>query len=232
VGSGIGSAVCSLQSATRVTPTLSKAQSPKPKALPHGFTLIEILVTMIIIGVVISMATLAVGVLGRDRQIEDQAKRLWAVTAQAHEEAELQGRDLGLFIEDHGYLFMTYNQRHQQWEDVEDDDLLARRELPAGLSFRLWLDGREVVLKPHQEHPHPPRDDKKTSPEDSIGKVHLGFKDDKNKKDLPEPQISLLSSGETTPFELRLEREGSPIRWHVVSHPDNKMDVEEMESGK
>jgi general secretion pathway protein H len=189
---------------------------------------------MVIIGVVISMATIAVGVLGRDREIEDQAKRVWAVATQAREEAELQGRDLGLFIEDQGYLFMTYDQRHQEWQDVEDDDLLTRRALPAGLKFRLWLDGREVVLKPHQEHPRPARDDKKTSLEDSIGKVSLGFKNDKKdkKKDQPEPQISLLSSGEATPFELRLEREGSPLQWHVIAHPDNKLVVEEMQSGR
>jgi general secretion pathway protein H len=203
----------------------------------RGFTLIEILVTMVIIGVVISMATIAISVLGRDREIEDQAKRLWAVATQAREEAELQGRDLGLFIEDRGYLFMVYDQRHQEWQDVEDDDLLSRRELPAGLKFRLWLDGREVVLKPHQEHPRPKRDDKKKneklSLEDSIAKINLGFKNDKDKKkDQPEPQIALLSSGDATPFELRLEREGSPIEWHVISHPDNKMEVEEMQSGK
>lgn len=201
----------------------------------RGFTLIEILVTMVIIGVVISMATIAVSVLGRDRQIEDQAKRLWAITTQAREEAELQGRDFGLFIEDRGYLFMVYNQRRQEWQDVEDDDLLARRELPAGLKFRLWLDGREVVLKPHQEHTRPTHEDKKDQKltlEDSLGKINLGFKNDKKKKDQPEPQVALLSSGDTTPFELRLEREGSPIQWHVISHPDNKLEVEEMERGK
>ena len=32
-------------------------------------------------------------------------------------------------------------------DSIEDDELYRTRELPEGLRYRLWLDGREVVLK-------------------------------------------------------------------------------------
>jgi len=104
-----------------------------------GFTLLELLVVIVIIGIIISVASVSVNVLGRDNQIEDQAKRLNAVISQAREEAELQARDTGLYIERDGYLFMRYNYPTHTWNEIEDDELLKRRELPAGLQNRLWL---------------------------------------------------------------------------------------------
>lgn len=166
-----------------------------------GFTLLEILVVIVIVGILVSVATVAVGVLGRDREVEEQARRLWAVMTQGREEAELQGRDLGLFIEDSGYEFMTFDPKQPGWVAVEDDGLLTRRELPPGLRIRLWLEAREVVLKA----PRQPTAEEQ-------------------KKRLP--QIIMVASGEIVPFELEIAREGSDVRWHVLSQPDNTLLVE------
>lgn len=185
----------------------------------RGFTLVEILIVMVIIGVIAAIATLSVGVLGRDSEMEDQARRLWAIVKQTKEEMELQGRDVGLFIERDGYAFMRYDLRNQAWVEISNDDLMAPRELPEGLKFRLWLEAREIVLKSHQENQAALERDKpddEEKPEDR----------DPTKKDPRAPQIALLSSGDTTPFELRLEREGSNARWRIVSQPDNALIVE------
>ena len=60
------------------------------------------------------------------------------------------------------------------WLPVQDDDLLRERRLPDGLRLELWLDGIRVSLD---------------------GEADQGR---------PAPQLLLLSSGETTAFELRL----------------------------
>lgn len=171
----------------------------------RGFTLLEILVVVVIVGILVSVATVAVGVLGRDREVEEQARRLWAVMTQGREEAELQGRDIGLFIEDSGYEFMMFDPKQAGWVAVEDDGLLTRRELPPGLRMRLWLEAREVVLK-------------------SPRRPTL----EEQKKRLP--QIIMVASGEIVPFELEIAREGSDVRWQVLSQPDNTLLVEDADA--
>jgi len=173
--------------------------------LTRGFTLIEILVVIVILGVVVAVATVAVGVLGRDRELEDQARRLWAVMTQGREEAELQGRDLGLFLEDTSYEFMVYDPKRSGWVEVVDDDLLARRTLPEGLSMRLWLESREVVIKPKRE----------PTEEDLKKRV---------------PQVIMLASGELMPYRLDIAREGSDAVWRVQSQPDNTIVVEAVDA--
>ncbi|HEX7116756.1 MAG TPA: type II secretion system minor pseudopilin GspH [Steroidobacter sp.] len=174
----------------------------------RAFTLIEILVVIVIIGVIVSAATLAVGVLGRDNQAEEEARRFWAVLRQAREEAELQTLDLGLFISGSAYEFLRFDSRQNIWVPITDDPFYRERTLPEGLRWRLWLDDREVVLKPD-----PP---------------------DRSKKDEHEkwpPQVSVLSSGEIMPFELHLERDDQPALWRVVALPDNDLRVEQRFDG-
>ncbi len=85
------------------------------------------------------------------------------------------------------YEYLRFDSRKNEWQPIEDDELFAQRELPEGLRFRLRLESREVVLKPNL----PQRGDK-----------------DENKKN--PPHIMVLSSGDVSPFELEIEREGQP----------------------
>ncbi|HEY6641928.1 type II secretion system minor pseudopilin GspH [Povalibacter sp.] len=168
-----------------------------------GFTLLEILVVMIIIGVIVSAATLSMGVLGRDRESEDQMQRIWAVLKQAREETELQGLDLGMFVWATGYEFLRYDGREKRWLPIEDDRLFAPRALPEGLRFRMWVESREIVLKP--------------GPVDRSDKVQ-------DAKWLP--QVFILSSGDIMPFDLALERDSQPAIWRVLSQPDTDLRLE------
>jgi general secretion pathway protein H len=173
------------------------------RAANAGFTLVEILVVIVIIGVIVSASTIAVGVLGRDRQIEDESRRFWAVVRQAREEAELQSLDAAVFVASGEYEFLRYDRRRQLWMSIVDDKLYAQRTLPEGLRFRLWVDGREVVLKPD-----------------------LPNRSDKSEHEKWPPQIMVLSSGELMPFELHLERDAAPALWRVVALPDNDLRIE------
>ena len=193
---------------------------------PAGFTLLELLVVIVIIGIITSVASVSVNVLGRDNQVEEQAKRLNAVISQVREESEMQARDIGLFIERDGYLFMRFDSRRQSWVEIDNDQLLARRELPGGLENRLWLEGREVILKTHDELTALNKHAATTS--------NLSAKDaaTRQAKDSRVPQIAILSSGDLSPFELRMEREGTMFSWHLLGKPDNSLTVEMTDAPK
>lgn len=168
-----------------------------------GFTLLELLVVLVIIGIMVSMAVLSFGVLGRDRQAEEETRRFWVVLQQAREEAELRVEDLAVFISADSYEWLRFEPRRNEWQLIESDELFATRELPEGLRFRLRLESREIVMKPSL----PDRGDV-----------------DENKK-WP-PQVMVLSSGDVMPFELEIEREGAPALWRVTALADNDLRVE------
>jgi general secretion pathway protein H len=169
-----------------------------------GFTLLEILVVIVIIGVMVSMATLSIGLLGGDRQSEEEARRVWAVIGQAREEAELQAIDLAVFIGATDYEFLRFDTRRNQWQPVVDDKLYAQRTLPEGLRFRLWMEGREIVLKPG-----------------------LPDRSKKGESEKWPPQLTVLSSGDVVPFELQIERDGAPALWRMTSQADGDLRVEQ-----
>ena len=148
------------------------------RARAAGFTLIEILVVVAIIGVIAAGVLLSVSLTGRDRELEQEGDRLQALFTYAREQAELQTREYGVLFEDGGYEFLAYDARRDNWRGVFEDDALAARKLPEGLDVRLTVEGRPVVL---------------TRPKDAKDKT---------------PQVMIFSNGDLTTFAATLEREG------------------------
>ena len=168
-----------------------------------GFTLLELLVVLVVVAIMVSMAMLSFGVLGRDRQAEEESRRFWTVLQQAREEAELQAEDLAIFVASDSYEYLRFDSRRDEWQVIEGDELFAQRELPEGLRFRLRVDSRDIVMK-----------------------LDLPNRSDKDEHKKWPPQVMVLSSGEVSPFELEIEREGAPSMWRVTALADNDLRVE------
>lgn len=145
-----------------------------------GFTLLEILVVMAIIGILLGMAVLSIGLAEDPRSPRREMDRLAALVQVVSDEALLQGRDFGLLLEQDAYRFLVYNYDKGQWEDQGADQRLRSRTLPEGQRFSLVVEGQIVPLD---------------EPGDEEQRLV--------------PHVSILSSGEYTAFDLELYREFS-----------------------
>ena len=80
---------------------------PLPR-LSRGFTLIELMVVIVILGIIASFAVLSVGNRDASAALEEEVQRLAALLQLASEEAVITGRQLGLRITPGGYLFVGH----------------------------------------------------------------------------------------------------------------------------
>jgi general secretion pathway protein H len=171
-----------------------------------GFSLLELLVVVFIIGILATMFTLSVGVLGSDPELEKEIDRLHALLNLAREDAVTNGRELGLHFYPDGYEFASYQEDFIEYYDPDDEvqdrsewivlntgTLLGPRRLPDGIVIELEIDGRQIVLDEKRE----PMSDDPTREQD--------LTDD----DIYRPQIWLYSSGDMNPFVIRFRREFS-----------------------
>ena len=131
--------------------TSTGLHSRGPLAACRGFTLLELLVVILIIGIIVSFASLSVGQ-HASRILQDEAERIHSLLRLAGEESVLQGRELALQFNPEGYLFVTLD--GADWVPVDEDRLFRERELPPDLEISLTLEGVEV--DPHDSE-NPPR---------------------------------------------------------------------------
>src|SRR2546423_13269803 len=95
-----------------------------------GFTLVEMLVVVLIIGVISAAVMLSITLTGRDHELEKESDRLLALFTYAREQAELQTREYGVRLQDDGDEFLTYDMRRAAVRDVFEDQALGAREHP------------------------------------------------------------------------------------------------------
>ncbi len=112
-----------------------------------GFTLLEILVVLVIIGIMASFAVLQFGGRGH-KAATTEAARLTALVRLARDEAILDNRDYGLGFSDTGYAFYSPNDKGDLWTPVENDRVLRSRSLPEPLRIQLTVEDQLVELKP------------------------------------------------------------------------------------
>ena len=102
-----------------------------------GFTLLELMVVIVIVGIILSFMTLSTGTDQRAEQLEREAQRIVALLQLASEEAVMRSEQLALRVGETRYEFMILE--NGQWTPLEDDRPLRPRELPAGIELRLEL---------------------------------------------------------------------------------------------
>ncbi len=173
-----------------------------------GFTLIEVLVVVMIIGIISAIAVLGLGNLADDRELKNEANRMTALIEMASDEATLQGRDFGLEILQTGYRFVEFDPLTEQWFEVIGDDLMRPRTLADDTEFELFLEDKRVLLE--------------------LDAVETEQSDDDDNGNLTEdyqPHVLVLSSGDITPFVLEIFRRTDRTSIQLSASPAGELKV-------
>lgn len=173
----------------------------------RAFTLIELLVVIVLLGILVSLAVLTTGSSSTSRELRDEARRIAALIGVLSDEAVLDSREYGLLVNYEGYRVLRYDEADARWREVERRKV---HRLPEWMRLELELDGTPLELVA----PLKQTDDRAgLSDADSRGRSR-----ERNSGPRLEPQLLILSSGELSPFSLRLsERKAGGSTWLIAS---------------
>ena len=104
-----------------------------------GFSLLELLVVLIIIGIIITAATLTMGNMGKNKKIQNAGRHFADRLNLVEEQAILEPNTFGLEINNNGYGFyrIVTVKGKKKWQQIEDNRLLQ---------FQMWPKGTQITL--------------------------------------------------------------------------------------
>lgn len=177
---------CSSQAGGAVAQERSHIVNPISQGMEKssGFTLIEILIVMVIIGIITATTLFSIGDGGQKRRIEAAANTLQSALLLAQTQAILTSSVVGFQAKKHSYafyLFTTAPDRESQrlnaaWVRINNSTTLSRHTVPNSISLSL-------------------------SVSDNLFKKIQDFKNDDSSD---QPQVLILPSGGFTAFTLTL----------------------------
>ena len=155
-----------------------------------GFTLVELLVVVFVIGIVASIALLSIANVGDTRVLRNEGLRFATLVELSQDEAAMQGREFGIEVLTAGYRFVEYDPLAGLWTDIPGDDTLRLRAMPDDVELELYLEEKRIVL----DDDPAPFDEPDKSNRNATDKSYA-------------PHLFVFSSGDSTPFELHIFRD-------------------------
>lgn len=105
---------------------------------PRGFTLLEVMAVLVIMGIVMTFVALSTGGDRRGEQMEREARRLIALLELAGEEAVMRSEQLALRVGENDYEFMILD--NNEWVAIDNERPLRPHTLAEGIEMRLELE--------------------------------------------------------------------------------------------
>jgi len=162
-----------------------------------GFTLLELMVVLVLIGIIFTFAMLSLGGDDYAERMEQESHRMTTLLELASDEAVLRGEELAVLFREDGYEFLVLNE--DRWQATDEDGLLKAYTLPADVELRLEIEGEPPILTA------------------SAAEDDDADKEDQDEEEQLEPQVFILSSGEMTPFTVILESRQTRFRYHLTA---------------
>ncbi|WP_100640887.1 type II secretion system minor pseudopilin GspH [Marinobacter salexigens] len=97
-----------------------------------GFTLIEILVVLVLVGLLAAMAVFTMGGNSQQRELQNEVRELYLLMQTASDQAVLNNLELGLLFEENGYQFVAFEDESVEWKGSGERIFRARK-------FPEWL---------------------------------------------------------------------------------------------
>ena len=151
-----------------------------------GFTLLELLLVMTIIGILAATVTLAVSDSGQRHRLQAEAERLALAIELARTEALTRNEIWGLSVAPTTYAFQVYDLTEAEWREVEEQPF-QRRTAEVGVVFRTQTNFARLAQAGN-------RVDEQSTPAERLLQG--------NSDDDPPPTIAIFPGGEVTPFQL------------------------------
>lgn len=112
----------------------------------RGFTLLEIMVVLVLIGIITSFALLSAGGGPMDR-LAEEGRRLAALIELHQQEAILSGEHRGIRFARNGYAILSQDEAGDWRPPATTDALVTQRQLPDDLALGLWVEGRPAETR-------------------------------------------------------------------------------------
>lgn len=164
-----------------------------------GFTLIEVLVVIVVIGLMVAAVQFSFNSNKPESALQQESVRFAGIFDLAAQYGLLNNIELGLLVKENSYQFVGYD--GTQWVELSDMESLALYQLPEYMTLTISFDD--------------------LSPDESslISRELFNPEDEddftlKNKEEKPIiPQVYILSGGDITPFKMT-------FGWHQLARLD------------
>lgn len=155
----------------------------------NAFTLLELLLVMLIVGILAGTVVANFGGAGERQQVRSEAERLALAIEMARGTALQRNEMWGLAADEHGYAFRRYDPGSQSWLEVD------RRPF----AFHSLADDVTITVRTT------------FAPERSEALRRLTQRDDSDEEEPePPPDIAIHPGGEVTPFDAVIASDDAP----------------------
>lgn len=163
--------------------------------LRRGFTLLEIMVVLVIVGILVTLAALSLSGQSQQARMQTASNRLQEIFKLASDEAIVRNLQLGIVVKDHGYRFVRLNNK-RQWVTYNRALPLKPHHVHQDITLEIFVKGLRAGLSP--------------------GEKETETEQETESESESKPQAVFLSSGEVTPFTVEIHGQGASAYFEIT----------------